>query len=117
MPERLPGFDADAHALPLLDAVHEALGGRAAESWKLPDYLARICREHHRPPPEASRELHIVRLSAAAVEIEMNPRHAPERPEELQDSARVLGIDPHKLRTLSAEIRGFVKKAEGLLGG
>jgi HD-like signal output (HDOD) protein len=114
---KLEGFDPAIHVEALLEATHEELGAKVAEAWKLPAYLVELCRGHHTPPasPTPDRRLHAVRLAAAAVEIEVNPRHAPARLEELKSSGAVLGFDAFRLRALAAEVKGFAKKAEALL--
>ena len=86
-----------------------------AQEWHLPDWLVRVCREHHKPGTQAPSELHVVRMISAMAEMRVSPRWAPWRLDDIQQSATALKLNKFQLRAAATQIGELVKKAEAML--
>jgi HD-like signal output (HDOD) protein len=103
----------------LLDRVHVELGGEAHQAWNLPQYLTVMAVRHHDPVVPADPEfadLHVVRLAAALHDLRADPGVAHRAAAEIAQTAGALGLTPHAVRTLSAELRDAEQRIRSTFG-
>ncbi|MET0389884.1 MAG: HDOD domain-containing protein [Polyangiales bacterium] len=115
VPESLPKDQLDA----LLERVHVQLGSRAQARWQLPDYLVRLCAEHHDrccPLSPETQELHLVRVMSGLIALRARPQPA-ERIAELTDSLRALDLSPLQTRAIDAGLRLRGSQVQTALAG
>jgi putative nucleotidyltransferase with HDIG domain len=137
----LGGLFHDVGKTVALRAVHEMLkneGGKAAsdtvvdaalqlihaeptsvlyESWKLPESLIRIVRNHHRLSAEAPRELHFVRLVSALDTLRAGAdveKH--EALQEVGESAAALKMADAELRAAHTSTKEFAERVQQMFG-
>jgi HD-like signal output (HDOD) protein len=104
----------------ILEEIHLRLGLEAISTWDLPDFLMEICLEHHGASIAATpdrEDLHIVRVVSGLNAMSTDPFHPTRLGEEVEESARALGLRPRRLGVLVNDIREFAQKAQVLSSG
>jgi HD-like signal output (HDOD) protein/DNA-binding CsgD family transcriptional regulator len=84
-----------------LGVHHAVVGGVLIRRWRLPASLATPIERHH--SPDAEGEAAIIRLADMLAHYQQGARVSPN---ELLQSARVVGLSPKKLRRLMCELPG-----------
>jgi HD-like signal output (HDOD) protein len=103
----------------LLDRIHVEIGGEAHQAWSLPQYLTVMAVRHHDPAIPAGAEfadLHVVRLAGALHDLRSDPAVAHRAAAEVAQSAGALGLSPHAVRTLAAELRDGEQRIRSTFG-
>lgn len=104
----------------VLEAIHVEVGGEVHAEWRLPRFPTLVAMRHHElglPTDNEFVDLHVVRLTSALVQFR---RHATWRGveirEEINESAKALGVDAYGLRSLDTQIRDELLNAERTFG-
>jgi HD-like signal output (HDOD) protein len=96
-----------------LQLIHGEPTSVLYESWKLPQPLMAICKNHHRLNADAARELHFVRLVSgldtlrAGADVEKR-----EALQEVEESAAALRMADAELRAANTTTREFAERVQ-----
>ena len=91
----------------VVERVHVEIGGEVHQAWDLPRFATLVAVRHHDldlPSDGEFRDLHVVRLVSALVQLRRGPVAWEQRRLEVSSSAAVLGLDAFKLRAVDTEI-------------
>jgi HD-like signal output (HDOD) protein len=100
----LPAWLIDA----TVEKVHVELGGLVHQNWDLPRFLTLVAVRHHETNlPTGSEHLgiHVVRLVSAMVQARRLGALPAHLREEIDSSAKALGLDGFALRALDTQVR------------
>lgn len=103
----------------LLEDLHVEAGAALATHWKLPGYVAAICRGHHGPladgaPGTVPDEVHIVRVVSGLDELRVEPGHRPDLAAQVLGSATALRQNAAALRALFMQLCEARTRAQSL---
>jgi HD-like signal output (HDOD) protein len=104
----------------VLEQIHLRLGLEAISTWDLPDFLMDICLEHHGANIAATpdrEDLHIIRVVSGINAMRIDPFYPLGLQNEVEESARALGLRQRQLGALFNDIRQFAQKAQVLASG
>lgn len=103
----------------VLDRVHLEIGGEVHQEWSLPNYLTMLAVRHHDgniPADDEFLDIHVVRVVSAIYHLRTCLLHRGRTLEEAQESAKVLGLDRYRLRSVDAEVRDHSLRVTTMLG-
>jgi HD-like signal output (HDOD) protein len=96
-----------------LQLIHAEPTSVLYESWKLPQPLMAICKNHHRLGPEAARELHFVRLVSALDTLRAGADvEKREALQEIEESASALRMADPELRAANTSTAEFAERVQ-----
>jgi len=92
----------------VLERVHVEIGGEVHQHWSLPRFSTLVTMRHHDlalPVDGEYREVHVVRLVSALVQLRRQPWRARATQAEVDESCAALGLDGYALRSLDTQLR------------
>jgi HD-like signal output (HDOD) protein len=92
----------------VLERVHVEVGGEVHQHWNLPRFSTLVAMRHHDlglPTDGEYREVHVVRLVSALVQLTRQAWRATAIEAEVNESCAALGLDGYALRTLDTQLR------------
>jgi len=106
---------SEALMIELMDTLHNEYGYEVMQSWKLPDNLSVIARDHHTQAFDDKNILMmIVRIvDAACAKVGIGLKNDPGLVLEALPEARILGIKAVHLAELEIELEEFVEQLAG----
>ena len=90
------------------------IGQHVADAWSLPIQVSSCLTDHHLsevPETEQYDVVHVVRVVSGLNEMSFNAQHRSQLEQEIASSAKVLGVDYYRLRTLATEVREADERA------
>lgn len=94
--------------------VHSMIGAEALLSFEVPDFLVRVCRDHHAPVlgSNVPEEMHLVRVVQGAMEWTSNPGASLAT---ATHSAQALGLDKETLDSVPEAITSSTERSSALV--
>jgi HD-like signal output (HDOD) protein len=103
----------------ILERVHVHIGAEVHQEWALPAGLTAVCLGHHDravPAAEDHLELHFVRVVSGLRQLRVAPAIDPGLPEQIEQSLRVLALDPFRFRALDTQLVELADRTTIALG-
>jgi HD-like signal output (HDOD) protein len=114
-----PKIDAfDPRIDRVLERVHVEIGGEVHQHWSLPRFPMLVTMVHHDlnlPTTGEYREVHVVRLCSAMVQLGRQPWRIGAARAEIDESCRALRVDGYELRSLDTQIRSELQAVAQLV--